>query len=392
MSIVDQQAPEEAGIKPEGPPRSRAVVVMALFTVLAVAAALAGSELFNRQSTTADGDFEGETVEVLIPLAPGGGTDTWARFVGEELMSHVPGEPGLSPVNDDGGEGILGTNQFVATAAPDGTEVLVSTASTVVPWMLGRDEVKYDFNTMKPLMVNGTGGAIYARTGAGVQDVDDLVGRKVPLTFGGISATSLDLTTLVAFDLLGADVESVFGFEGRGPVNLALQRGEVDLDYQTTSSWESAVLPLDQEGSAVPLMSFGQLNESGQVVRDPNFPNLPTVPEVYEQIHGEPPAGAAYEAYKTLLGVTYTYQKAMWVPKETPQRTVETLRQPTVEMSQDPEFKAEAADVLGGYPLEADKTVADRIRHAYTVNDHVRAYLVDLLVHDYQVELDGQQE
>src|SRR3712207_9279409 len=78
---------------------------------------------------------------------------------------------------------------------------------------------------------------IYARTAAGVSSVEDLVDRDTPLRFGGISATGLDLTTLVAFDLLGADVESIFGFEGRGPVNLALQRGEVDLDYQTTSAY-----------------------------------------------------------------------------------------------------------------------------------------------------------
>ena len=74
--------------------------------------------------------------------------------------------------------------------------------------------------------------------------------RDVPLEFGGITATGLDLTTLIAFDLLDADVTATFGFEGRGPVNLALQRGEIDLDYQTTTSYESAVEGMVEGGDA----------------------------------------------------------------------------------------------------------------------------------------------
>ena len=147
---------------------------------------------------------------------------TAATFVpsGEIIgrAKNCPGSPGLAPVNDDGGEGILGTNHFMSSARTDGTEVLVSTASTVVPYLLGMPAVRYDFAHLRPILANGTGAVVYARTGAGVEGVADLVDRDKPLVFGGIAATSLDLTTLLAFDLLGADVKSTFGFEGRGPL------------------------------------------------------------------------------------------------------------------------------------------------------------------------------
>jgi putative tricarboxylic transport membrane protein len=130
---------------------------MAVFTVLAVVAAVFGGGLLSRAVTTSDGDFAGETVEVVIPLAEGGGTDTWARFVGQGLTRAIPGQPGFAPVNDAGGEGIVGTNRFFATAEPDGTRVLVSTATSVVPWLLGRSEVQYDFNALTPVLANGTG-------------------------------------------------------------------------------------------------------------------------------------------------------------------------------------------------------------------------------------------
>jgi tripartite-type tricarboxylate transporter receptor subunit TctC len=386
--VKERPAAHSDPVEPAPASRKVALSIMAGFTTLAVAATVLGGDLLDPAATTTDGDYAGETVELMIPLAEGGGTDTWARFVGTELTRNMPGEPGFAPVNEAGGEGISGTNRFASSAEPDGTEVLVGTATTVVPWVLGRSEVTYDFNQLTPILVNGTGGVIYARADAGVTGPADLLARDTPLRFGGISATGLDLTTLVAFDLLDADIEAIFGFEGRGPVNLALQRGEIDIDYQTTSAYGPAVQKIAEDGIAVPLMAFGQVDESGEVVRDPNFPDIPTVPEVYEELNGQAPSGEVFEAYKTMLELTYTYQKSMWVPHDTPPEAVATLRESADALGKSAEFQEAAAEVLGGYPLLADEQLADRVSNAYTVDPDVRKYLIDLLHTDYQVDLD----
>lgn len=386
----DRGAPgDQEPLRPGGPPSPRlAAAVVAGFTALAVGVSVLGGDLLNPAASTTDGDYAGETVEMMIPLAEGGGTDTWARFVATELTHEVPGSPGLASVNDDGGEGILGTNHFMTSARSDGTEVLVSTASTVVPYLLDMPAVRYDFAHLRPILANGTGAVVYARTGAGVKGVADLVDRDRPLVFGGIAATSLDLTTLLAFDLLGADVRSTFGFEGRGPVNLALQRGEVDIDYQTTSSYGPAVEPLVEDGTAVPLFSLGQVDESGEIVRDPNFPDLPTVVEAYEELHGEQPDPEALETYRAILALTYTYQKALWVPEDTPDEALELLRSTAEEMGSDPEFEKAAAEVLGGYPIDASPDLAERIGEAYRVDDSVREDVLELLETDYDITID----
>ncbi|WP_299056196.1 tripartite tricarboxylate transporter substrate-binding protein [uncultured Nocardioides sp.] len=372
-----------------GPPRARtAAAVVAGFTALAVGVTAFGGGLLDPPASTTDGDYAGETVEMMIPLAEGGGTDTWARFVAAELTGAVPGQPGLAPVNDDGGEGIVGTNHFMTSARPDGTEWLVSTASTVVPYLLEMDAVRYDFTELRPILANGTGAVVYARTAAGVDGVADLVDRDRPLVFGGIAATSLDLTTLLAFDLLGADVESTFGFEGRGPVNLALQRGEVDIDYQTTSSYGPAVQPLVDDGTAVPLFSLGQVDEDGEIVRDPNFPKVPTVVEVYEELNGELPPADALETYTAILALTYTFQKALWVPEDTPDEALELVRDEAEQLSVDPSFEESAAEVLGGYPLDAAPDLPERIGAAYQVDAEVREDVLELLERDYDITID----
>jgi len=388
--LAQGAALDEQQLEPDPPPHRRRTVFasVAAFAVLGLGATLVGGGLLNPPATTADGDYAGETLEMVIPLAEGGGTDTWARFVGQELVHDIPGEPGFAPVNEAGGEGITGSNRFASSAADDGTELLVSTATTVVPWVLDRHVVKYSFEDLEPVLVNGTGGVIYARTAAGVKSPEDLIGRKKPLVFGGITATGLDLTTLVAFDLLEADISATFGFEGRGPVNLALQRGEVDIDYSTTSSYQSAVEPIAKEGSATVLMSFGQLDEHGKVVRDPNFNDTPTVVEVYEQLYGKAPSGPKFEAYKTLLGLTYTYQKGLWAPKDAPEEAVDLLRNSAHELSGDKEFNNKAEKVLGGYPIVADENLSQRVKDAYTVTDETKGYVTALLKDSYGIELD----
>lgn len=389
MADGDVGAEQDAADRRAPSPRLTAAVV-AGFTALAVGVSVVGGDLLNPAASTTDGDYAGETVELMIPLAEGGGTDTWARFVATELTHAVPGSPGLAPVNDDGGEGILGTNHFMSSARPDGTEVLVSTASTVVPYLLDLPAVRYDFNELRPILANGTGAVVYARTGAGVRGVEDLVDRDEPLVFGGIAATSLDLTTMLAFDLLSADVESTFGFEGRGPVNLALQRGEVDIDYQTTSSYGPAVEPLVEDGSAVALFSLGQVDEDGEIVRDPNFPDLPTVVEVHEELYGEQPAADELETYRAILALTYTYQKALWVPEDTPDEAVELLRSTADEMGRDAGFQKAAAEILGGYPIDASEDLPERIGEAYQVDDSVREDVLELLETDYDITIEQE--
>jgi tripartite-type tricarboxylate transporter receptor subunit TctC len=392
MSMVDRRtapSPTGAAASPDAPPSRRAAwTVVACFSVLAAVLALLDPSALTGPSRGADTDFAGDSIEITIPLAEGGGTDTWARYIASNIERHIPGSPATVPENVPGGEGITGSNAFASSAAADGRHLLVSTATSVLPYVLGRGEVRYDFARLKPVMVNGSGGALYASSRSGIRSLRDLRSPSEPLVFGGISATGLDATTLVAFDLLGLQVKSIFGFEGRGPVRLALERGEVNLDYQTTSTYRSQVQPLVAEGKAVPLMSFGVLNEDGEIVRDPNLPDLPTVAEAYQEIHGSAPGGVKYEAYRALLALTYTYQKGMWVPEETPDEVVETLRRAARRMAADPAFVKQSGELLGGYPLEAGDDVAAKVAEAYTVNDEVRGYLVDLLTTKYGVRID----
>ena len=126
--------------------------------------------------------------------------------------------------------------------------------------------------------------------------------------------------------MLGLDVKAVFGYKGRGAGRVAFEQGEVNIDYQTSTAYIKNVRPLVKQGLAVPLMTWGILDDEGNVVRDPLEPDLPCFPEVYEMVHGKKPSGPAWEAWKAYYIAGFAVQKGMWLPEKTPKDVVETYR------------------------------------------------------------------
>ena len=362
--------------------------------LFAVAASVAlvlsgcGSPGGGGNEATAEGAKLPSRVDLVIPFAEGGGTDVWARFLAPYLEKHAEGNPKFVPENVPGGESITGANQYVRQGGTDGKKVLVTSGSTYLPALLRRKEVQYDFTKMRLLLLNGTSGVIYGSKESGLTKGADLTNPPKPLKYGGISATGADLSLLQAFDLLGVDLDATFGFEGRGPARLALERGEINIDYQTTSAYQTQVEPMVQSGKAVPLMSYGAVDESGNPIRDPNLPDIPTVEEVYEQIHGKKPEGPAYEAYRSVLLASMIYQKGIWANEGTPDSLVKAYSDAAKKIAEDPDFQAKSKDVLGGYPLHPGGEIEDVLLDAFKISDAARAYVIDLLrtKHDTAIE------
>jgi tripartite-type tricarboxylate transporter receptor subunit TctC len=322
-------------------------------------------------------------VQLIVPFAAGGGTDTFARVLAPVLSKQVAGRPSVQVVNRPGGESITGTNQFVTQNPNDGSQLLISSATTTFQWLLGLPQVKYDFTKLKPLMVTGTGGVIYASKQSGIRSVEDLKNPPKPLSYGGISATGLDLSALLAFDVLKLQPKTTFGFEGRGPARLALARDETNIDYQTTAGYLTEVQPMVDKGTAVPLMSFGVLDEQGNVERDPNFKNLPTVPEVYKKLYGKQPSGDNYDAYVAFLAAGFTYQKGLFATSETPKPVRDAFIAAVPQLKKDAQFEKTRTADLGDYPTYAGDKVQASLDKAFNISDSVKQYVFDMLKNKY---------
>ena len=331
--------------------------------------------------------YEGKTIEIIIPFPVAGGSDIWIRTIGPYLEKQIPGNPKFNYRNMGGGRGIPGMMEFATKAKADGHMLLVSSATNYFPVLLGDKAAKYDFRQWNPLLVNPVGGVIYTSPAAGVKRVEDLA-RAKNLFYGGISAIGLDLIPLISFELLGMDARGVLGFKGRGEARIAFERGETNIDYQTTPAYNATVVPLIQEGKAIPLMSFGQLDEHGNIVRDPAVPDLPTVPEVYEKLRGKKPSGKFWDTYKIFMPSAFAVQKILWVKADAPAEALNVFYGAADRLEKDKEFLLKTDKILGGYPLLRGDRLEKTIQQAFQVDADTQHFVKEWVSRKYRVKFD----
>lgn len=334
-------------------------------------------------------DFAGKRVEFIVPFGTGGGSDAWARFYAPRLQKHLPGQPVVAVKNMQGAGSTKGANYFARSAETDGLMVLGTSGSTQFPFLLGDKRVEYDYNKWEAVLATPVGGVAYISADLGVksasaEDMKKL--QKVAMKFGSQGATSLDLVPLLAFDILGLKVDGVFGMKGRGPARLAFERGELKIDYQTTPAYIKNVLPLVKAGKAVPLMSWGMLDDDGNLVRDPNFPDLPHVGEVYKAMHGKEPKGPAWTAWRAFMAAGYPAQKMILVRKDTPKEIKDAWNKAAADTVNEPGFKEAAAKALGDYPQAIGKKAMTLQKVATSVTPEAKAWVVSWLKRRFNAE------
>jgi tripartite-type tricarboxylate transporter receptor subunit TctC len=338
----------------------------------------------------AGADFSGQIVEFVIPFKEGGGSDTWGRFNAPFLSRYLPGQPTVVVRNVPGGNSIAGANRYAARARPDGLSILGTSASTQFPFLMDDPRVDYDYQDWRVLMAYGTGGVCFVSSELGIRDVSEIGNvMERELLYGSQGPTSLDLVPVLAFELLGLNVRPIFGMSGRGAGRLAFERRETQIDYQTSTAYLRNVVPLIDEGAAVPLFSWGILDADGRLIRDPTFPDLPHFGEAYELAHGTPPSGIGWESWLAFFTAGFPAQKLLVAPRETPDDIVAAYQDAVVAMKQDPDYNARKLAALGTYEQVTGRAAQTMYELATNVPQEARDWVRDWLRREFRVNLDS---
>ena len=324
-----------------------------------------------------------DVLEVIVSWSAGGGTDTIARILAPYLQKHIQGNPSVQVINVAGGGGIQGHNEFALRRRPDGFNMLFSAGSSQIAYLLNEPGIRFDFKDMKPVFGVPAGAVIYANPRSGVTSIKDLLNPREPLRFGSIGVASTDAIVLLAFDVLGLDVNTIFGYEGSGAIRVAFEQNEVNINRDGTIGYLGNVLPLVEMGAAVPLFTFGQVR-GGEVVRDPAFPDIPSIAEAHEMLYGTAPSGETWEMFKAISSALFTLEKVMWFQKDAPDEAVRLLRDAGVAVANDPDFIARGQQVFGPYELivgdEIEQAVSDMLN---VLSPEVRNNFIQFLVKNH---------
>ncbi len=286
-------------------------------------------------AASAQSDWPGKPVRIVVPFAAGGTTDITARVISDELTKVM--KQSFIVDNKGGAGGNVGAAE-VARAAPDGYTFLMGTPGTQainqflypkMPYDAAKDFTPVSFVVRVPnvLIVN---------PGVGAKNLKDLVdiAKKKP---GGLSygspgnGTTGHLSTELFKSRAGIFVTHI-PYRGSGPMLLDLMSGQIQM-------------AIDNLPSAMPHIKAGKLVALG-VTGDKANAQLPDVPPVAALL-----PGYAAESWFVLMA-----------PAGTPPAIVSRLSGEVDKILKKPEvierFKSLGAEPVGGTPEQLGQFIA----------------------------------
>lgn len=285
----------------------------------------------------ASGTYPDRPVKIIVPFAPGAGTDAMGRLVAQKLGEVMNATFVVD--NRAGASGAIGT-QFVAQAPADGyTLLLVASPFTTVAASL--PSANYDpLRQFSPVGMIATGPLVWAtNTKVPVNSMKELVtlARQKPgvLNYGSAGAGGVNHLVLELLKARTGTFITHIPYRGVAPATMDMIGGQIELVTGTIP----ALLPFIKNGSVKPLA----------VTSAKRSPALPDVPSMTE-------AG--------LPGIDVVNYFALMAPAGTPAATVTALNTAIHKVVALPEvvarFRADAVDAAPGSPallghfIEAD--------------------------------------
>jgi hypothetical protein len=328
--------------------------------------------------------YQGKTLKILVGFPPGGGTDLFGRVIAEGLSRNLAGKPNVVVQNMPGAGSVVASNFFSNVAPRDGSVVLVGTGQLLLRIMVGLDGAKSKADDFEPIIASPMGRIAIIRKSAGITDPKQLLNPSTPLVLG-VPEVIATLDTVLGLKVLDAKFRAVMGYPGKVDTRLALERGEVNVDGQTTPLYLEAVMPMVKSGIAEPLFAQGLLDKDA-LVRDPAAPEVPTVADVYRQIYGKDPSGSAWEAYKASVRAFGNGGKILMSHPNIPPAAKAALEEAADAMKRDPEFLARAQTVLEGYGLQSGQSLKQTVSAIGRTSPETIKWLREMLASEFNMQ------
>ncbi|WP_448002762.1 Bug family tripartite tricarboxylate transporter substrate binding protein [Agromyces bauzanensis] len=328
---------------------------------------MAGCGVTNQQSSAADDSegpfYAGKTITLIVPFDAGGASDTFSRMLAGHLSEYLEGNPEVVVENVPGGAQKEGLNRFARADHESGLHLAMGSGGIIASTLLDAEGIQFDPDDFETLVAFGGGMTIFGSTQAGIGSIEDLTTSAAPVYYGGLELNASESVRVFALDQLGIpDFQPLMGYDGGGSITAAVLSGELSAGNSTSSHYLTNVLPLEEDGEITPLMTQGYVID-GEVVRDPALPDLPTMPEAYEELTGERAEGAGWDIYRALTTAQTNLLRNYWVHADAPEEAKAELHEAIAQVVEDEDFLREAGELLGEEPLvqlgeEADVSMA----------------------------------
>jgi tripartite-type tricarboxylate transporter receptor subunit TctC len=217
-------------------------------------------------------------VRIIVPFAPGGGTDIQARLLGKNFFESM-GQTFVVE-NRAGASGIIGA-ELGARAPADGYTILFTTASLAVNVTLYGKRIKFDaLKDLAPVSwISSTPLVLVVHPSVPVKSARELV--ALAKKSGSLNAasngagTTSHLSIEMLKQLTGVKVTHI-PFKGGGPSMVSLISGETDMLFST-----GPVASTQVKAGKVRALAVTTAKKSSA------FPDLPTMTSIYPGLESD---------------------------------------------------------------------------------------------------------
>ncbi len=292
--------------------------------------------------------YKGRTLSLVIPNAPGGSFDLYARLVADNLGRFIPGHPLIVPQNMPGAAGMQAANYLASIAPHDGSVMSVLVPNITLAQILGLPGVTYDARRLNWIgRIVATTATLFTWNTSATKTLADLKTRETLVaTTGALSQAEINSTMLNG--VVGTKFKLIRGYKGSGEAALAVERGEAD---GTLMPWEFL------KSAHADWINDGKITMVARYVRRP-IRERPDIRSVYEL--AETPEQQA--VLSLFLGAD-EMGHPIAMPPAVPRERLAAVRTALDAMVDDPAFLADAKrrglDLLPGRAEELERSVAE---------------------------------
>ncbi len=271
--------------------------------------------------------YKGKSIEVIIGYSSGGGYDVYARAVTRHMTNHMPGKPNFVARQMPGGGSRIAANFIYNIANKEGLVIGIVDQSLALSQVLGEPNIKLDAAKFlyigNPISDNNTMSAWHT---TGVTSWEQA--KTKPLSLGATGNNTSAWYGMAMNAMLGTKFKIIMGYPGGNDVNLALEKGEVDIRGSNSwASWKGTRPHWLAEKKINILVQFG-------LKRDPELASVPLLMELAT----DPDDQAALK----LLSAPTTIGRPLFAPPGVPADRIKALRAAFDATMKDPAFIAEA--------------------------------------------------
>jgi len=326
--------------------------------------------------------YDGKTITIVVGASAGSGGDVSARTFMNGLANNIPGNPNIIVRNMEGAGGAVALNFTYEKADPDGLTFYYGNWDPMA--VLGGGEgirfVPEEFGVIGSA-ANERGTVV--RKDAGLETPADIANVSALRVGGRSSSNTNDLIGNLALTVLGVDYRYIPGFKSMGKMAPGILSGELQAGHTATGGFSRFFTETTAEGETMMLFYHPFFDAQGNPYKpgsSPFYEGLPSVNELYMEIHGEEPSGIHWETYKWLRTNVHATSPAMVAPPGTSEDILNTLREAYQATWADADFQEAWLAQFGEFPhVSTTQATVDAFVNYRSISDEQLAVVEEMI-------------